>query len=432
MTKQVKLSLRYSKAQAEILFKCQKRRRLITKGRRLGLTRGVAQAITEWLLDGTYNKVLWGDTVAGNIDRYVERYFRLIAKDLIKLDLWKWRKTDRILQVGQGEVDFRSADNPENWEGFGYDLVFLNEAGIILRAPYLWENAVQPMLLDNPKSVAIIGGTPKGRNYFWELYEKVRIDPNWQIFQYSTYDNPFLDKEEIQKLEASYSEELADQEIYGRFATIAHGAYYARQLRDARKEGRITRVPYDPSVAVDTWWDLGMDDSTSIWFTQDVGLEVHVIDYLEHNGEGLEWYAKALQDKGYIYGRHVAPHDIQVRELGTGKSRKEIAEKLGISFDVAPKLSLDDGIEACRQIFAKCWFDSEKCRDGLYALENYRRQWSERDQVFKERPVHDWASHAADAFRTFAIGHSEVRRTDIPLTHYWRHQNRYRAGFMAR
>jgi phage terminase large subunit len=179
----------------------------------------------------------------------------------------------------------------------------------------------------------------------------------------------------------------------------------------------VTRVPWQPELKVDTWWDLGIGDSTAIWFSQQAGLERHFIDYYECNGEGLVHYAKVLQDRNYIYGEHWAPHDIRARELGTGKSRLEVAKGLGLTFRTAPRLSVEDGIEAVRNLLPRAWFDAERCRQGLRALCSYHREFNEQRQAFLPHPSHDWSSHCADAMRTGAVtlrvtGHPPPRGTD--------------------
>jgi len=188
------------------------------------------------------------------------------------------------------------------------------------------------------------------------------------------------------------------------FDVPIQGAYYAAQLMAADDEGRISGVPYDPSSSVYTFWDLGIDDSMSIWFLQAVGQELHLIDYYENTGEGINFYIKILKEKPYVYGKHYAPHDIKARELTTGRSRLETAKKLGIDFEVVAKLSIDDGIDAVRMILNRCWFDKVKCEKGLSGLRSYHKEWDEDNQVFKAKPKHDWASHPADAFRTLAVG----------------------------
>jgi len=167
---------------------------------------------------------------------------------------------------------------------------------------------------------------------------------------------------------------------------------------------RITRVPHDPAVEVETWWELGIGDSTAVWFVQRVNSEIRFIDYIEASGEGLPFYAKALRERPYLYSRHVLPHDVEVRELGTGKSRKGMLAGLGMqNIVVAPKLPIDDGIQAVRMLLPRAWFDAEKCKQGIEALKQYRRDWDDKLKVFRSHPLHNWASHGADAARTGAV-----------------------------
>jgi len=179
---------------------------------------------------------------------------------------------------------------------------------------------------------------------------------------------------------------------------------YAKEIAQARADERVRNVPYDPLLPVHTAWDLGVGDSTAIWFAQQVGSELRIIDYYETSGEGLHHYADVLNRKGYTYGRHIAPHDAQVRELGTGKSRVEIAQSLGIRFETLPQSRLEDGINATRMTFPRCYFDEYKTRAGLEALQNYRWDWNQRLDEFKPTPIHDQWSHGADAFRYLCLG----------------------------
>ena len=214
------------------------------------------------------------------------------------------------------------------------------------------------------------------------------------------------------------------------FQAALKGVYFEDQIRAARESKRITSVPYTDGILVDTWWDLGMDDSMTIWFTQDVGREIHVIDYFECNGQGLEFYRDELdklsRDRHYRYGKMVAPHDINVRELGTGVSRLESARRLGLSMTVAPKVpSKMDSIQKARSIFALCWFDEARCDVGVRHLENYRKQWNDVKGIYLDAPLHNEDSHGADAWQTFAVAHgfqpasigSPVRRHALPIVH---------------
>jgi len=225
MAKSYPVDIAYLPWQHKVFFESESRRRLVHKGRRLGFTRGAAQAVCEWLFDGTFARCMWGDTIASNIDKYMDRYFMPILKQLPE-GCWQWKKQERMLVINERTCDFRSADRPENWEGFGYDLIILNEAGIILRNAYLWDNAVRPMLLDNPKSVAIIGGTPKGKRFkgephkYYELVCKAMQNPEHDVFHFTTYDNPLVGKSDIDEMVAEMTEEIVEQEINGKFMDI--------------------------------------------------------------------------------------------------------------------------------------------------------------------------------------------------------------------
>ena len=189
----------------------------------------------------------------------------------------------------------------------------------------------------------------------------------------------------------------------------------AQETEEAMEDKRITKVPYDHSLKVDTYWDLGIGDSTAIWFAQNDGRAINVIDYYENRNEGLPHYVDVLQRKKYLYGDHIAPHDIEVRELGSGKSRREVAYDLGLDFRVAPKLPLEDGIHAAQMLIPRCWFDSERCKLGLDALRHYHRAYNERTRSFRNSPVHDFSSHAADAFRYLAVGLKERSNWNQPM-----------------
>jgi phage terminase large subunit len=236
--------------------------------------------------------------------------------------------------------------------------------------------------------------------------------PNAQLIKINWSDNPWFP--ETLKQEKDLLKErdpVAYLNIWeGECRPTVDGAIYAREMQLAGSQERIGRVPYEPSVLVSTYWDLGVGDSTAIWFAQHVNNEVRLIDYYEATGVGLPHYAEVVKGRGYHYGRHVAPHDINVRELGSGRSRLEIAQSLGIRFDIAPKLSLEDGIAAARNLLLKCYFDKDKCADGINCLRHYRWDWNQRLDMAKPSPLHDWASHGADAFRYLAVAERAVAK----------------------
>jgi len=227
----INLSLSYTPQQKEVLFNNTARFTTIEKGRRFGFTKGMANACIEWLLEG--KKILWVDTITSNLQRYYERYFLPELKALPK-ELYKFHSQDKKLSIGEGYLDMRSAERPENIEGFGYDIVILNEAGIILKDAYLWDNAIRAMLLDNPKSRAFIGGVPKGKNKFFELAQKgMREEKEWKNFQFSTYDNPLLKKEQIDEMVAELGgidSDVVRQEIFGEFLDTTSNALFNLSL----------------------------------------------------------------------------------------------------------------------------------------------------------------------------------------------------------
>jgi hypothetical protein len=250
-----------------------------------------------------------------------------------------------------------------------------------------------------------VGGVHQLKDYFQELLVKHGI--NLSESQKAWYEAKWKTQGADMKREHPSTPEEA-------FEASIRGAYFATQFEKIYREKRITAVPYEPGIPVDTAWDLGMHDTTAIWFIQRHGNQTRIIDFYEKSGEGLAHYAEILRGKDYEYGNHYAPHDIEVKELGTGKSRKETAKLYGINFRVAPKLPKLDQIEAARKLLASCWFDEDKCspispdskrRGGIAALENYRKEWDEKRSTYRKTPLHNWASNAADAFQVLAVVH---------------------------
>mgnify|MGYP000990887662 CR=1 FL=1 len=310
------------------------------------------------------------------------------------------------------------SDNPDSLRGGNPKLFIFSEWAD--QNPYAWD-VVEPILRENG-GLAAFNTTPKGDNHARALFEFAKNHPLWHV-QTLTYKDTGVFTEDqykqivedtIKRFEAqgrSASEAIAycEQEYMCSFESPVIGSYYGAAMMKAEREGRIRHIVYDEGILVDTHWDLGIDDSMTIWFVQTVGNEIRLIDYYENSGEGLSHYAKVLQDKKYIYGNHTAPHDIEVREIGTGKSRKETAKSLGINFKTAKKLSIDDGINAVRTMLSRCYFDKDKTHRGIMALKNYRKDWDQKNKVFRLGPLHDWSSHGADAFRTLAVTHGSNR-----------------------
>lgn len=241
-----------------------------------------------------------------------------------------------------------------------------------------------------------------------ETYRRFVKDPPSSaiVVKVNWSDNPWfpevlrLEKDELKK---------KDPDAYmtvweGHCKQVLDGAIYANELRAAKEEGRITTVPWDHSKPVETFWDLGWADNTSIWFAQSVGMEFRIVDFYQNNQQPIQHYLSVLQSKGYVYGCDHLPHDAQAKQLGTGRSIEEILRGMGRRVNIVPKLSVQDGINAARTIFPTCWFDEAKCADGLNALRHYRYDVDPDTGKFGKNPLHDWASHAADAFRYLGVG----------------------------
>ena len=324
-------------------------------------------------------------------------YLKFYTNPLLKIGGSRNESELRIDLFNGSRIQIFGADNPDSIRGMGFDAVVLDEYAIM--SPRVWTEIVRPAVADKLGWVLFIG-TPMGHNQFWEVYDyALRGHHDWYGKLYRASDTNVIPEDELDQARSIMTPEQYEQEFECSFTAAVSGSYYGRLITKAEKDGRIGNVPIDDNVGVETWWDLGIGDSTAIWFAQRVGEEIHLIDYYENSGESLAHYADALAEKDYAYSSHIAPHDIQARELGTGKSRLEVANELGIDFDIAPKLEVDHGIESVRNALPFCYFDREKCKIGLDALRQYRKQWDEKNQVFKNKPLHNWCSHAADSFR---------------------------------
>ena len=303
-------------------------------------------------------------------------------------------------------IQLLGAENPDSLRGIYLDMACLDEMADMPES--LFPEIIRPALSDR-KGKALFIGTPRGHNAFYELFVAAESQDDWYTAIHKASETGILDEEELDAARSMMSADQFEQEFECSWVANVPGAVFGKELQEAQEKGRISSVPYDPTVKVDTWWDLGVGDSTVVWFTQSVGRAVHVIDFYENRGEGLPHYARMLADKDYLYGTHNAPHDIEVRELGSGKSRREVAWDLGINFRVVPKLPLEDGLHAAQMLIPRCWFDKENCKPGLEALRQYHRAYNERLRSFRNTPVHDWSSHAADAFRYLAVGIKETQ-----------------------
>jgi hypothetical protein len=329
------------------------------------------------------------------------RFLDFIPEQLIK------RKQEQSMLVELENGSIFQLVGSDRFTNVGINPVYVTFSEFSLQDPTCW-NYIRPILAEN-NGIAVFQGTPRGHNYFFDIYEMAKKNDAWFTQILSIDDTGAISPEAVEQERASgMSEELVQQEFYVSFNRGIEGSYYGRLLNKAELEGRITNVPPDPHASVNTSWDLGIRDSTSIIFYQRCGQEIHIVDYYEAQGEGFSHYANVLQKKAqeneWTYGDHFAPHDIQVRELSSGAmTRKDAARKLGIDFRVVPSLPLMDGIECGRSLFPKLWIDQKKCSYLLKCLGSYHKTYNDKLGVYGDRPIHNFASHGADSYRYLSI-----------------------------
>jgi hypothetical protein len=335
------------------------------------------------VITGTLNAIHAGQlvTIESTAEGREGRFYEMCKQSRALKDLIEGRKSKEELAKG----DSKLAEYLDSFEGvklsqLQYKFFFFG-----------W--------YDNPLNVVSAEGVPipsRHAKYFNELEveQGIRLTDEQKAW--------YVTKEVVQG-DFMYREHPSNADEA--FQASLQGTYYAVQMMNARKQNRIVTVPYQEGVLVDTWWDLGYNDINSIWMTQNINRLIHVIDYYQNSGESMLHYADYLKDLPYRYGRWVAPHDIEVHEYTTGKTRRQIAFEAGITFESAPKLSKEDQIANVRRIIPVCYFDIERCEKGLAALDAYRKEWNDKLAVYRDKPLHDWASNGADAFAIFASGH---------------------------
>ena len=317
--------------------------------------------------------------------------------------------------------------NGSTWQLCGSDnydaLVGSNPVGVIfsewsLCDPNAW-NYIRPMLAEN-NGWAIFIYTPRGKNHGYTLFNMAKKAEGWFTENLSVTDTqredgtPVIALDVIEKeRQEGVEEAILQQEYYGSFEALIPGAYFADQIAIAKEQKRICKLPIEHSLPVHTSWDLGISDNMCIWLLQSFGKELRLIDYYENSGKGMEHYIQWLNNyatkHSVMFGTHLAPHDIEVRELTTGRSRKETARDMGLTFRTVQRPAKKaEGIQATRRIFPRLWIDEDRCEHGLNCLGSYHREWDAKHNCFRDSPVHDWASHGADALQTLALGWTET------------------------
>lgn len=345
------------------------------------------------------------------LKKYTENFpNRIVNEAELRIDIQRPWMGDRI------RIFLLGAENNDAIRGIYLDGCVLDEFASMF--PSTWSQVVRPTLSDR-SGWAIFIGTPKGQNHFAEMYEMAGHSQNqdtWYRAIYKLSDTKLLPQSEIDEIKRTMTEEDYEQEYECSFTSLQMGAYYKKQFAKAEEDKRITRLAWDSTQTVATFWDIGIGDTTAIWFMQSIGKQYHFIDYLEMSGRGLDYFAQELLKRGYTYSAHVLPHDIMARELGTGETRLETLDKFCKEAMVTGRLyvcerqKIEDGINAVRNVFSQCFFDEVKCERGISALKNYSQAWDEKNKIFSDRPLHNWASHGADAFRTFGLGKNFVEQ----------------------
>jgi hypothetical protein len=309
-----------------------------------------------------------------------------------------------------GRLQLFGADNADALRGIYLDGVVLDEYAQM--SPRAWSEVLRPALSDR-KGMAIFIGTPQGHNSFHDLYEQADRLSGWHRELYKASETQLLDDDELKAMQAEMSDDEYAQELECSWTAAIKGAFWAKELTEI--EDQIKTVPYDQNLPVTTACDLGIADSFSIWYIQELAGEIRVIDYDEYTGMGLPDIIRKMDEKGYKYKQHIAPFDIHVRELGSGTSRLETARKLGVNYTMAPKMPVQDGINAVRTSIPRMYFDKDKCKDGLEALRQYRTEYNDKRGIFSNAPLHDWCSHAADAMRYFCITKRKSSMSGKPI-----------------
>jgi hypothetical protein len=305
-------------------------------------------------------------------------------------------------------IQLYGSDNPDSLRGQYFDGVIIDEVGD--QNPKIWTDIVRPALTDR-KGWCLFIGTPKGHNHFKELRDRAEKEDGWGLLEFKASETGVVDEVELKAARNEMGEDKYRQEFECSFDAAVEGSYYGTILNELEDKKHMQEIPREELSRTFTAWDLGMGDSTSIWVAQLVGTEVRLIDYYENHGVGLDHYVKWIKDNDYLKAEHILPHDVRVRELGTGKSRMEMLEEAGLEVKIAPRMGLDDGIQAVRRLLPRCWFNVPKVQTGLNCLRNYRRDYDEKRKIFFERPLHDWSSHGSDSFRYLALGLDEGHST---------------------
>ena len=358
-------------------------------------------------------RILW-DAIDIDGNRIMHRY---IPEEIVES---RNEQQMRIRLINGSQILVIGSDNYDS------TLVGTNAHGMIfseyaLQDPRAWQFAIP--ILNASNGWAAFISTPRSKNHLWELYQVATNTPGWFCEKLTIDDTCHIPLEEIQReiKEGQISEAMAMQEYWTSFELGASGSYYSLDIDNLRRKGQISLVPWEPYHPVYTAWDLGYNDPTCIIFFQIIGQVIRIIDCYNNNKKGLDHYAKIVKEKPYTYGKHIAPHDIAVHDLGNGMLRWKTMHDLGITFlrygkdEIKPIRGIDEGIEAVRRNLPKMWFDEFACEPLIKALQNYQQEYDVKRKVYKSNPRHDDSSHYCDAMRYLCVALPRLTNTNDPV-----------------
>jgi hypothetical protein len=331
---------------------------------------------------------------------YLLRYTEDVRVNANASELW-------VELLNGARIRLFGADNPDALRGLYLDGVILDEVADM--RPRVWGEIIRPLLADR-EGWAVFIGTPKGHNFFYEIWKTANASDSWFATSIKASTSGLIKAEELKDASQGMTDDQYEQEFECSFEAAILGAYYGKELKILEESGRIAKVAYDRSLPVFTAWDLGYHDDTAIFFYQVTHSEIHVIDYYSGSGLAIEDYAQAVTGKGYKYERHYLPHDARAKTLASGGKSviEQLANHLGISkLAIVPSLSVQDGIQAARVMLPRVWFDKDNCESAVELLKQYQREWDEDKKAFRDKPRHDNTSHCADAFRMMAVAWRE-------------------------
>ena len=301
------------------------------------------------------------------------------------------------VDIGPARISLGSAENPDSNRGIYADYVVLDEPSLM--SPAIWTEVLRPAVSDRQGGALFIG-TPKGRHgVYYDAYQAAPNLPDWWRGCYKASETGVLPQEELDAARATMSQAEYDQEYECDWSAAIRGAVWGDQMKEIENAGQITQVPWDETRSVWICLDLGINDATAAWFFQMEGGMDRYIDYAEYTNMGLPDIVKDWEARPYRIAGVIAPPDVKVRSLSTGKSRQDTLKRLGVDVTICPDVPVNDGIEVARSHIRNCWFDAVKCRAGIEALRQYRFDFDDKHGVLRKVPIHDWASHGADSFR---------------------------------